>query len=65
MALCIEPSLQSMGVSASISASGIEAGITPKLSDAYFAVACPIDTNPSLGWIDVLGWDDETGWLDQ
>ena len=62
MALCIEPVLQSMGVSASLSDSGIEASMTPNSSDAYFAVVCPIDTITlcfSLG-----GWDDELGWDD-
>lgn len=68
MALCIEPTLQSSGVRASLSTSGIEASMTPKSSDAYFAVVCPIDTIASCfslgGWDDELGWDDNLGWND-
>ena len=65
MALCIETTIQSMGVNATLSTPGVEATLTPKVSDAYFAVVCPIDTNPSQGWDNNLGWDDEQGWLDQ
>lgn len=65
MALCIESTLQSFGLSAALSASGVCATLTPKSCGAYLALVCPVDTNPSEGWVNGLGWDDEQGWLDQ
>ncbi len=68
MVLCIEPTIQSVGVTVTMSDSGAKAGVTPLVPDAYLTFSCPINLISSSfslgGWDDELGWDDGLGWAD-